>query len=129
MNMFPSGTGLGAGAGTGTSTGFDTGSTGDQDKTSITNFIPPVSQCFSTPQMYHFFPGVVSVITSYPLVKDSLEAGTTHPLKPFPSTLNTLCFPTVYLNTTPKKHHYSLVLIYKTHICIYSPKMYLYLIV
>lgn len=61
----------------------------------------PTSQCLETPQMYHFFPGVARVITSFPLVKASVPAGATQSWKPVPLTLSTLWEFCVYLKTAP----------------------------
>lgn len=53
---------------------------GDTDwgSTVMKSFWLPTSQCFPTPQMYHFLPGVARVITSFPVVKASETGGTKH---------------------------------------------------
>lgn len=66
--------------------------------TVMTSFCP-ASQWRPTPQMYHFFPGVVNTMTSFPVVSGSTSAGGTHLWKDVPLTLNTLCSPCLYLNT------------------------------
>ena len=64
-------------------------------ETVMVSFWFPTSQCLATPQMYHLFPAVASVITSFPLVKVSLPAGAgiAHCWKPVPLTLTTVCAP------------------------------------
>ena len=62
----------------------------------------PDSQCPGTLQMYHFFPGVESVTTSFPVVKGTISSAALHSSNPDPLTLNTLCAPGVYLKTAPR---------------------------
>ena len=66
-------------------------SIGGVGRTSITNFIPD-QQCLPSafPQMYHLFPGVARVITSFPLIIASFSGGTLHCSKAEPLTLKTL---------------------------------------
>ena len=72
------------------------------DWTAIASFMLPASQCLPMPRMYHFFPGNGRVITSYPVVSASMEAGAVHSWKSVPLTVTTLCAPHAYLNTASK---------------------------
>lgn len=62
--------------------------------TTMNNFCPPVAQCWPTPHMYHFLPGVASTIVSFPEIKASDKAGLMQFWNPVPLTLNTLWDPT-----------------------------------
>jgi hypothetical protein len=53
--------------------------------------------------MYHFFPGVESEITSFPLDKGTVSSAALHSWNPVPLTLSTLCAPALYLNTASRK--------------------------
>lgn len=59
--------------------GLELGADEDEDgRTVITSFWFPTSQCWPTPQMYHFLPGVARLITSFPLVNGTLSNGAAH---------------------------------------------------
>lgn len=73
------------------------------DWTSITNFWLKSAQCSSTPQMYHFLPGVIKVTTSFPDVRPVPGGGIVQVAKELAFTLYTLCTFTGYLNTESNK--------------------------
>ena len=88
--------------------------------TERTSFWPEL-QWWGMEQMNHLVPGVVNVMTSFPLTNGGWSLGAAHCENDETSTFNTLCFPFSYLNTTTK--------IKKFHIkiCTLKIKFYYYL--
>lgn len=74
---------------------------GGAESTEMTSFWPEL-QWWGMVQMNHLVPGVVNVMTSFPLTIGGWSFGAVHCENDETSTFNTLCFPFSYLNTTTK---------------------------